>query len=185
MESKIIFLIGVLIAIFISVSYKTSTRKYSSTAIIDYSATGPSKISGIENADGIGDIAGLLHVRERTGNATILVPKVTGREFLEQILENKSFSQELEKHCMPRQKPKLLTFLGFLEFFDVYKIKDESFENKNNYKVDCLISMIQVKKYIYKQVASRGYSIIVTATDPFFAAYLANFIVDKFLNQRD
>lgn len=114
------------------------------------------------------------------------VPFIKGNIFLsslrEKIAQEDEISKSFNKFCnIPLEyKTNPYSFLGLLEYFNVYKIVPPSAKESREDQLGCLGSMIQVEKYKYKSFSTDAISLIATTGNAQFSADLANLVVEHF-----
>jgi hypothetical protein len=163
---------------------KKSPILYSAHAIFETQDSEPSEVilsnqlpSGLSSfLPGIGGSAG----------SQGLIPKLLGSQFIEELIVRFDIQKKLNM-SFELSNPSMLSLAGILDFLNVYKIDlTSTAEQANDRLINYIRSLIVLKPYKYGQLSTTAFKVIVNHSDPHFAAFLANSIVQLHfeLNQR-
>ncbi len=180
-HGRLTILIFVLCSVFFSLFFiKNSERIYTAEAIIQAASVKPQSQS-LEKLRASALKGVLAETNAFAGSdGKEIVPIIKGREFIGSLI-GKIDKEKIDTHCPSNYTaPGILSVAGLLNFTGVSPYVPMSDLQIEEARKQCIADMIDVKKYVYKKKDTSAHSISVKSTDPFFAAALANKIVDNF-----
>lgn len=155
---------------------KTQTPTYISETIIEITQESNEGSQSFGSTSSLGLALGLNLPKSRSK----LIPLMMGGDFLKAVLKSNDFvNKELQKSCS-YSPPSRYSVANILDKINIMAITEPNESQKINFIVECMRRMISITDYEHKSKVTSANSIMVTTSDPFFSAELANALVTQY-----
>ncbi len=175
-KNKVFFPIFVIFFALLSIYYtKISPVEYSAVSIVQLLQS-----KGTEPPE-IGDFpANMLFssIDQYSNQSGRVFAKLLGSDFLISLI--KKYPELVEEKCK-YSPPGRNGLSGFLSKFVPYKISKPNPEQLKEIRANCLRGRIKIEEHKYDGLSTQALEILVKDSDPFYAANLANLLVDHYL----